>query len=88
MNFIVKLLKFKKLEIQIKYNFILVIVDRLIKQVYFILYWEATGAQDIVYIFNWYIISNYNISAEIIINRDTRFRLIFWKLLAVFKKIY
>ena len=49
-NFIVKLLKLQELIIRVKYNLILVIIDRLIKYTYFILYKKSSIAEDLTYI--------------------------------------
>ena len=73
MNFIVKLSKSKKLETEVKYDSILVIVNRLTKRVYFVSFREETEIQNIAYIFNRHIITNHETLAEIIINQDTRF---------------
>ena len=47
-DFIVKLLKLQKLIIRIKYNLILVIIDRLIKYTCFILYKESSIVEDLI----------------------------------------
>ena len=47
----VKLLGFKKLIIGIIYNLILVIINRLIKYYYFILYKESLITKDLIYTF-------------------------------------
>ena len=41
----------KELIIKVKYNSILVVIDKLIKYRYFILYKEANTLEDLVYIF-------------------------------------
>jgi hypothetical protein len=77
MNFIMKLLKLKELMTQKEYNLILVIIDRLIKYRYFILYLKEFIVEDLAYIFMKYIIINYGISEEIISNKDKLFTLKF-----------
>jgi hypothetical protein len=47
--------------IGVKYNSILVIIDRFIKYAYFILYREASNIDKLIYIFLRIIISNYGI---------------------------
>jgi hypothetical protein len=46
--------------IGIKYDSILVIIDRLIKYTYIILYLEASTAEDLAYIFLRVIVANYS----------------------------
>jgi hypothetical protein len=50
MNFIVKLLKFKNLITEIKYNLILTVIKRIIKYKYFILYNEAMLVLKLIYL--------------------------------------
>ena len=73
MNFIVKLLKLKEKVIEATYDFILVITNRLTKYEYFIPYKEATNAEDLTYTFLRTIITNHELSDEIISNRDKLF---------------
>jgi hypothetical protein len=73
LNFIVKLLPLKEALIEVIYNLILVVTNRLIKYVYFIFYKKDLTAEELVYIFNRNIITNYGISEEIISNRDKLF---------------
>lgn len=51
MDFIIKLLKSKEPMIGVCYNSILVIVDKLTKYAYYILYIELNNTKDLVYIF-------------------------------------
>jgi hypothetical protein len=62
-----------KLIIGVVFNSILVIIDRLTKYGYFILYKESLSAEELVYAFNKYIIGNYGISKKIISDRDKLF---------------
>ena len=57
MDFITKLPLSEKLVIRKKYNTILIIMKRLTKYTYFILYYESSGAEDLVYVFLRYIFS-------------------------------
>jgi hypothetical protein len=77
LNFIVKLPPSVKPIIEVVYNFILVIIDRLTKYGYFILYKESLLIEKLVYAFNKHIIENYKISKKIISNRDKLFILRF-----------
>jgi hypothetical protein len=61
LDFIIKLLLLQDLIIRIKYDSILIIINRLIKYIYIILYLKANIAEDLVYIFLRIIITNYNI---------------------------
>jgi hypothetical protein len=79
LDFIVKLLLSKEALIGVTYNLILVVIDRLIKYVYFISYKEELIVEELIYIFNRNIIANYGILKEIINNRDKLFTFNFWK---------
>jgi len=59
------------------YDFILIITDRLIKYEYFLSYKKATFAKDLTYTFLKMIVANYELSDEIISNRDKLFTLKF-----------
>jgi hypothetical protein len=73
MNFIMKLLKLKEFMTQKEYDLILVIINRLIKYEYFILYLKEFIAEDLVYIFMKHIIINHEIFKEIINDKDKLF---------------
>jgi hypothetical protein len=66
-----------KLIIKVVFDLILVIIDRLTKYGYFISYKESLLAEKLVYAFNKHIIENYEISKEIISDRDKLFILRF-----------
>jgi hypothetical protein len=57
MDFIIKLLMFKKPETDRFYNFIFVVTDRLIKYKYFIPCRKNMLAKDLAYLFNRHVIS-------------------------------
>jgi hypothetical protein len=57
----------------VKYDFILVITDRLTKYAYIILYLKASTAEDLAYIFLRIIVANYNALEEMISDRDKFF---------------
>ena len=81
LNFIVKLFKSKKRVIEIIYDFILIIMNKLIKYRYFLSYKKATFTKDLIYIFLRMIVTNHELSNEIILNKDKLFTLKFWKFL-------
>jgi hypothetical protein len=73
LDFVVKLLLSQNLIIRIKYDFILVITDKLTKYIYMILYLEASIAEDLAYTFLRIIIANYNTLEEMISDRNKLF---------------
>ena len=77
MNFIVKLLKFKKLKMEVKYNLIYIVINRFTKRTYFIPFNKNMKMINITYLFHWNIIINHDSLIEIIFNKDTRFKLKF-----------
>ena len=60
-----------------KCNIILVVVDRLIKYAYFLLYKESTNTEEFTYMFLYIIVSNYLLPKEIILDRGSMFALKF-----------
>ncbi len=81
LNFIIKLSESKKRVTRTTYNSILIITDRLIKYKYFLSYKKATFAENLTYTFLRMIVTNHELSDEIISNRDKLFTLKFWKFL-------
>ncbi len=81
LNFIIKLFLFKDLIINISYNSILIITNKLIKYAYFINYLKASNTENLIYIFLRIIFANYSILAKILFNQDKLFTFKFWKLL-------
>jgi hypothetical protein len=77
LNFIVKLPPSKEILIGVIYDSILVVIDRLTKYAHFISYKKDLTAEELVYIFNRNVITNYGIPEEIINNRDKLFILKF-----------
>jgi hypothetical protein len=73
LNFIVKLPPSVKSIIEVVFDSILVVIDRLTKYGYFILYKESSLAEELVYAFNKHIIGNYGISKKIISDKDKLF---------------
>jgi hypothetical protein len=73
LDFVIKLLLSRDLIIGIKYNFILIVIDKLTKYIYIILYLEASIAEDLVYMFLRVVIINHNALEEIISDRNKFF---------------
>jgi hypothetical protein len=73
LDFVVKLLLSQDLIIGIEYDFILVIIDKLTKYTYIILYLEANTAKNLAYIFLRIVITNYNILEKMILDRNKFF---------------
>ena len=72
-----KLPKSKDLVMEQEHNIILIIVDKLIKQGYFIAYTEEILAEDIAYIYTKEIFTRHRVLKKIISDRDPRFILAF-----------
>jgi hypothetical protein len=64
MNFIIKLLKFKNLTTEVKYNLILIITKKIIKYNYFILCNKIITAFKLVYLIMRNIIINHKLFKE------------------------
>jgi hypothetical protein len=77
LDFVVKLLLSQDLITGIKYDFILVITDRLTKYTYIILYLEASIAEDLAYAFLRVIVANHSALEEMILDRNKLFILWF-----------
>jgi hypothetical protein len=73
LDFVIKLLLLQDLIIRIEYNFILVIIDRLIKYIYIILYLKANTIENLAYMFLRVIVINYSVLEEIISDRNKFF---------------
>jgi hypothetical protein len=73
LDFVIKLLLSRDLITGIKYDSILVVIDRLTKYIYIILYLEASTVEDLAYIFLRVIIANYNAPEKMISDRDKFF---------------
>jgi hypothetical protein len=65
---------FKKLGTDQPYDSIFIATDRLTKYDYFILYREDMSVEDLAYLFNRHVISQYRIPKRIISDRDKLFR--------------
>jgi len=73
LDFIIKLLTLREPLINTIFDNILIIVYKLTKYAYFILYKEANTAKDFAYIFIKEILNTYGMLKEIISNRDKLF---------------
>jgi hypothetical protein len=73
LDFIIKLPPSVKSIIEVVFDSILVIIDRLTKYGYFISYKESLSAEKLAYTFNKHIIGNYGISKKIINDKDKLF---------------
>jgi hypothetical protein len=77
LDFVVKLLLLRDLIIGIEYDFILVVINRLIKYTYIILYLEASTAENLAYTFLKIVITNYSALEKMISDRNKLFILRF-----------
>jgi hypothetical protein len=83
LDFVIKLLLSRDLITGVKYDSILVVMDRLTKYTYIILYLEASMVEDLVYTFLRIIVANYNVLEKMISDKDKLFILRFWKVFTV-----
>ncbi len=81
MNFIIKLSKFKNSAWEVRFDSILIIVNRLMKYTMFISFRETVTASVLMYIILWELISNYELLKKFIINKDKLFMSKFWEML-------
>ena len=77
-DFVVKLPRSKEPLTNVEYNSIWVVVDKLTKYIYTILYKEGSTAIEFVYAFRRYIFVNYRTLEEIILDRDKLWTSKFW----------
>ena len=73
-----KLLKLKDLITRQEYDSIFIIIDKFTKWGYFITYIKEILAEDIAQVYIKEIFLKYRVLDKIILNRDTRFMLVFW----------
>jgi len=73
LNFIIKLFLFTNLIIEIKYNVIIVIINKFIKYIYFILWKITIMVKDVIYKILKVIIVNYDMFNKIILNKNKIF---------------
>jgi len=79
-NFIIKLLKSKNSAWKVRFDSILIIVNRLMKYTMFISFKETATASVLMYIILWELISNHKLLKKFIINRDKLFISKFWEM--------
>jgi hypothetical protein len=73
LDFVIKLLLSQDLITGVEYDFILVIMDKLTKYTYIILYLKASITEDLAYAFLRVVIANYNTLEEMITDRNKFF---------------
>jgi hypothetical protein len=73
LDFVIKLLLSRDPIIRIEYDSILVIIDRLTKYTYIILYLKASIIKDLTYMFLKVVVINYNALEEMISDRNKLF---------------
>ena len=78
MNFIVKLSLLKEFLTKVSYDLILMIVNWLIKEVWFILYKKVLNAEELVYTFLRNVTALQDLLNKIISDRDKLFMSNFW----------
>ena len=83
MDFIVKLPKSKEDQTKREYDSILIVVYRLTKYTYIILYKEASTAEDLAQVLLKTVFIHYRVPDEIISDRDKLFISKFWTILSV-----
>jgi hypothetical protein len=77
MDFIIKLSKSKESGTEELYDSIYIVTDRLTKYGYFILCRENMSAEELAYLFNRHVISQYGVFKKIISDKNKLFRR-FW----------
>ena len=87
LDFVIELLLLKDLAIGIVYDLICIITDRFTKYAYMILVLRIQDALTIAQVFLRIIFANYEISNEIILNKNKLFTSKFWKTFIAFLKM-
>jgi hypothetical protein len=73
LDFVVKLLLLQDPITGIRYNFILVIINKLTKYIYIILYLKASMVENLAYAFLRVVVTNYSALEEIISDKNKFF---------------
>jgi hypothetical protein len=73
LNFITKLPLSKEPMIEVMYDFIIIVTNKLTKYAYFIPYFENFSTENLVYIFYKHVMTNYKFPQRIINNKDKLF---------------
>ena len=76
-DFIIKLLKLKNLVTGQEYDLIFIIIEKLTKWGYFILYTEEMSVEDIAQVYTKEVFTQYRAPIKIILDRNIRFILAF-----------
>ena len=87
-DFIIKLLKLRDSITGQDYNVILVIVDKLTKQGYFIAYTKKISVKDIAKIYIKEVFARYRVLDKIILDRDPRFIVVFQEVFLAEQGVY
>jgi hypothetical protein len=83
MNFVMKLSSLKNSAWEVKFDNILIIVNRLIKYTMFIAFKETVTASIMIYMILQKLISNYRLLKKFITDRDKLFMSKFWEMFTV-----
>ena len=75
--------KVKRSYTEQEYNSIFIIINKFTKQGYFITYIKEILVKDIVQVYIKEVFLKYKVLNKIILNKDTRFILIFWQIFIV-----
>ena len=78
-----KLLKLKNSITRQEYDSIFIIIDKFTKWGYFIAYIKEILVEDVVQVYIKEVFSKYRVLDKIILDRDTKFILIFWQVFTV-----
>ncbi len=68
-----KLLFLKNPIIKVEYDFILIIIKRLIKYIILVFYYKSSTAKQLAYVFLKEVISRYKLLVEILLNKNKLF---------------
>lgn len=81
MNFIINLPESEEPLTKVKYNSILIIIDRLTKYAYFLPYQKTANIDNLIYIFLQIIVGNHSLPDKIVSDRDKLVTSKFWQFL-------
>ena len=73
--------------IEFEYNSIMIMINKFIKKMYFVLFHKKIKTEKMIYLFKWHIIVNHKILMKIISDKNMQFRLKFWQTLTILKKM-
>ena len=72
-DFVIKLPPLKELLINVVFDLIIIIVNKLIKNIIFNLFKEASNADRFIYIFLWNVITEHTLLKKLVIDRNKLF---------------